>query len=475
MRKRQEVLIPKEEIARQMELCRQVARRNRERSVQPLALVDTYGCQQNEADSEQIRGMLREMGYGFTEDTREADVIVINTCAIREHAELRVLGNVGALTHTKRRKPEQVICLCGCSMQEPHMADKIRRSFRHVDLVFGPHALWKFPELLDKVLRERERVFATENSDGCIAEGLPVVRKGKIKAWVSIMYGCNNFCTYCIVPYVRGRERSRDPERIVDEVRQLVAEGYQDITLLGQNVNSYGKDLGLEIDFADLLARIDAIPGDFFVRFMTSHPRDASQKLFETMARCPKVAPQLHLPFQSGSSRVLKAMNRHYDRETYLDEVRRLRELIPDVVLTSDVIVGFPGETEAEFEETLSLLEEVRFDSLFTFIFSPRVGTPAAQMEDPTPMAEKKARFQRLLDLQNRISLEKHQAYVGRTLPVLVEEENDADPVNNLNCRTDGWRLVHVPGDPEHVGQRKLVKITGCSTWSLFGAFVEEA
>ena len=390
MRKRQEVLIPKEEIARQMELCRQVARRNRERSVQPLALVDTYGCQQNEADSEQIRGMLREMGYGFTEDTREADVIVINTCAIREHAELRVLGNVGALTHTKRRKPEQVICLCGCSMQEPHMADKIRRSFRHVDLVFGPHALWKFPELLDKVLRERERVFATENSDGCIAEGLPVVRKGKIKAWVSIMYGCNNFCTYCIVPYVRGRERSRDPERIVDEVRQLVAEGYQDITLLGQNVNSYGKDLGLEIDFADLLARIDAIPGDFFVRFMTSHPRDASQKLFETMARCPKVAPQLHLPFQSGSSRVLKAMNRHYDRETYLDEVRRLRELIPDVVLTSDVIVGFPGETEAEFEETLSLLEEVRFDSLFTFIFSPGWGPPPPRWRTRPPWPRKR-------------------------------------------------------------------------------------
>ena len=475
MRKRQEILISEEEIARQMDVCRQVAQRNQTRSAPPLALVDTYGCQQNEADSEQLRGMLREMGYGFTEDAKEADVIVINTCAIREHAELRVLGNVGALTHTKRKKPEQVICLCGCSMQEPHMADKIRRSFRHVDLVFGPHALWKFPELLNNVLDSRDRVFDTANSDGHIAEGLPVVRKGTIKAWVSIMYGCNNFCTYCIVPYVRGRERSRDPERIVAEVEQLVAEGYKDITLLGQNVNSYGKDLGIEVDFADLLARIDAIDGDFFVRFMTSHPRDASQKLFETMARCSKVAPQLHLPFQSGSSRVLKAMNRHYDRETYLDEVRRLRALLPDVVLTSDVIVGFPGETEEEFEETLSLLETVRFDALFTFIFSPRVGTPAAQMEDPTPMAEKKARFQRLLDLQNRISLEKHQAYVGKVLPVLVEEENAADPVNNLNCRTDGWRLVHVPGDPKLVGQRKHVKIIDCSTWSLFGEFVEEA
>ena len=472
--KRQEVLIPTGEVQRQMEICRQLAQHNAEAGEQPLALVDTYGCQQNEADSEQIRGMLREMGYAFTEDTSVADVIVINTCAIREHAELRVLGNVGALTHTKRRKPNQVICLCGCSMQEPHMAEKIRKSFRHVDLVFGPHALWRFPELLQQVLLKKERVFATEQSDGRIAEGLPVVRRGKIKAWVSIMYGCNNFCTYCIVPYVRGRERSREPEQILEEVRGLVAEGYKDITLLGQNVNSYGKDLDSNVDFADLLAQINDIPGDFLVRFMTSHPRDASQKLFETMARCDKVAPQLHLPVQSGSSRVLKAMNRHYDRETYLDEVRRLKELIPDIVLTSDIIVGFPGETEAEFEETLSLLEEVRFDSLFTFIFSPRMGTPAAKMEDPVPMTEKKKWFQRLLDTQNRISVEKHKEYIGRILPVLVEEENPADAVNNLNCRTDGWRLVHVPGDVSLLGQRKKVKITDCSTWSLFGEFVEE-
>lgn len=472
--KRQEVLIPTGEVQRQMEICRQLAQHNAQAGVQPLALVDTYGCQQNEADSEQIRGMLREMGYAFTEDTSVADVIVINTCAIREHAELRVLGNVGALTHTKRRKPNQVICLCGCSMQEPHMAEKIRKSFRHVDLVFGPHALWRFPELLQQVLLKKERVFDTEQSDGRIAEGLPVVRRGKIKAWVSIMYGCNNFCTYCIVPYVRGRERSREPEQILEEVRSLVAEGYKDITLLGQNVNSYGKDLDSDEDFADLLAQINHIPGDFLVRFMTSHPRDASQKLFETMARCDKVAPQLHLPVQSGSSRVLKAMNRHYDREIYLDEVRRLKALIPDIVLTSDIIVGFPGETEEEFEETLSLLEKVRFDSLFTFIFSPRVGTPAAKMDDPVPMTEKKKWFQRLLDTQNRISVEKHKEYIGRILPVLVEEENPADAVNNLNCRTDGWRLVHVPGDVSLLGQRKKVKITDCSTWSLFGEFVEE-
>ena len=471
---RQTLTIAPAEIARQLALCDQIRALLDQRPGQKLAYVDTYGCQQNEADSERLRGYLARMGYAFSPTEEGADLVLLNTCAIREHAEQRVFGNVGALTHTKRRHPEQVICLCGCMARQDHVAQRLRQSFPHVDLVFGPQLLWQFPHLLLDRLTSGKRVFATEDVPGAVAEGIPVVRQNRQKAWVSIMYGCNNFCTYCIVPYVRGRERSRDPERIVAELEQLVAEGYKDITLLGQNVNSYGKDLGMEMDFADLLARIDAIPGDFFVRFMTSHPRDASQKLFETMARCLKVAPQLHLPFQSGSSRVLKAMNRHYDRETYLDEVRRLRELIPDIVLTSDVIVGFPGETEEEFEETLSLLEEVRFDSLFTFIFSPRVGTPAAEMEDPTPMAEKKARFQRLLDLQNRISLEKHQSYIGKVLPVLVEEENDADPVNNLNCRTDGWRLVHVPGDPKLVGQRKRVKITDCSTWSLFGTFVEE-
>ena len=470
MRKRQEVLIPEEEIARQMEICRQVAQRHRDQSVHPLALVDTYGCQQNEADSEQIRGMLREMGYGFTEDTKEADVIVINTCAIREHAELRVLGNVGALTHTKRKKPEQVICLCGCSMQEPHMADKIRRSFRHVDLVFGPHALWKFPELLDQVLRDRERVFATENSDGCIAEGLPVVRKGKIKAWVSIMYGCNNFCTYCIVPYVRGRERSRRPEDILAEVRELAQAGYQDITLLGQNVNSYGKDLGLGVDFAWLLEQVNAIPGEFLIRFMTSHPKDAGARLFDTMAACEKVAPVLHLPFQSGSSRVLQAMHRGYTREHYLSLVDELRARIPEIVLTSDVIVGFPGETQEEFEQTMSLIETVRYDALFTFLFSPRRGTPAERMPDPMPKEQKSANFQRLLQRQNEISWEKHQRYVGGIYRCLVDGQGTD---GRLTARTDGGRLVHLAGDPGCIGTWQNARITEASTWALFGDVVE--
>ncbi|MCD7945641.1 MAG: tRNA (N6-isopentenyl adenosine(37)-C2)-methylthiotransferase MiaB [Clostridiales bacterium] len=471
--RREDVLISAEALERQREIRRQVMERNARLPVQPLALVDTYGCQQNEADSEQIRGMLSEMGYGFTEDEQEADVIVINTCAVREHAEMRVLGNVGHLTHTKRNKPSQIICLCGCAMQEPHMAEKIKKSFRHVDLVFGPHVLWKFSELLCQVMDRKKRVFETPNSPGVIAEGLPVVRKGRLKAWVSIMYGCNNFCTYCIVPYVRGRERSRAPELILDEVRQLAAEGYKDITLLGQNVNSYGKDLGLDMDFADLLEQVNAIPGDFLIRFMTSHPKDASQKLFETMARCEKVAPHLHLPVQAGSDRVLKAMNRHYDRAAYLDEIRRLRALIPDIVLTSDIIVGFPGETTEEFEETLSLLEQVRYDALFTFIYSPREGTPAAKLPDPMSREEKNRNFQRLVDLQNRISAEKHAAYVGKTLRVLVDGEND-DGRHTLTARTDGGRLVHLNGDAALIGTWQQAKITGSTTWALFGELVTD-
>ncbi|MCC8181520.1 MAG: tRNA (N6-isopentenyl adenosine(37)-C2)-methylthiotransferase MiaB [Clostridiales bacterium] len=469
--RREDVLISAEALERQREIRRQVMEHNARLPVQPLALVDTYGCQQNEADSEQIRGMLSEMGYGFTEDEQEADVIVINTCAVREHAEMRVLGNVGHLTHTKRNKPSQIICLCGCAMQEPHMAEKIKKSFRHVDLVFGPHVLWKFSELLCQVMDQKKRVFETPDSPGVIAEGLPVVHKGKLKAWVSIMYGCNNFCTYCIVPYVRGRERSRAPELILDEVRQLATEGYKDITLLGQNVNSYGKDLGLDMDFADLLEQVNAIPGDFLIRFMTSHPKDASQKLFETMARCEKVAPHLHLPVQAGSDRVLKAMNRHYDRAAYLDEIRRLRALIPDIVLTSDIIVGFPGETTEEFEETLSLLEQVRYDALFTFIYSPREGTPAAKLPDPMSREEKNRNFQRLVDLQNRISAEKHAAYVGKTLRVLVDGEND-DGRHTLTARTDGGRLVHLNGDAALIGTWQQAKITGSTTWALFGELV---
>ena len=462
------------ETAAQKEYAEKVRELNSARELPPIAHVHSFGCQQNVSDGEKIKGMLAMMGYGFSDSADGADLVLFNTCAVRENAEDRVFGNLGALKHNKKLKPDMLIGVCGCMVQQEHITERIKKSFPYVDMVFGTHVLHTLPQLIYEALTTHKRQISIPQMDGVIAEGIPLRRESKLKASIPIMYGCNNFCTYCIVPYVRGRERSREPEQILEEVRSLVAEGYKDITLLGQNVNSYGKDLDSNVDFADLLAQINDISGDFLVRFMTSHPRDASQKLFETMARCDKVAPQLHLPVQSGSSRVLKAMNRHYDREIYLDEVRRLKALIPDIVLTSDIIVGFPGETQEEFEETLSLLEEVRFDSLFTFIFSPRVGTPAAKMDDPVPMEEKKKWFQRLLDTQNRISVEKHKEYIGRILPVLVEEENPADAVNNLNCRTDGWRLVHVPGDVSLLGQRKKVKITDCSTWSLFGEFVEE-
>ncbi len=466
-------LIPQEAVQEQLQICDTIKNEwTSHLATQPLAFVDTYGCQQNEADSEQLRGMLRRMGYGFTEDEASAAIVVINTCAVREHAEMRVLGNVGALTHTKRKNPEQIICLCGCAMQEPHMAEKIRKSFRHVDLVFGPHVLWQFPGFIHQLLQRRGRIFRTEDSEGNIAEGLPVVRQGKVKAWVSIMYGCNNFCTYCIVPYVRGRERSRAPELILEECRQLVAEGYKEITLLGQNVNSYGKDLGIGMDFADLLRLVNEIPGDFLIRFMTSHPKDASDKLFHTMAECEKVAPSLHLPFQAGNNRVLKAMNRRYTREKYLAQIATLRSLIPDIVLTSDIIVGFPGETTEEFEDTLRLLEEVRFDALFTFIYSPRVGTPAASYPDVLTKEEKSRNFQRLVALQNQISSEKHADYIGREYRVLIDGTSQ-DPRHNLTSRTAGGRLVHLSGPESLVDTWARVRITDSSTWALFGEIID--
>ena len=460
--------IPQAEVDRQLQYCREIAQMNADRGETPLAFVDTYGCQQNEADSERIRGYLRQMGYDFTTDEEQARIIVLNTCAIREHAEQRVLGNLGALVHVKRRHPEQIICLCGCMAQEAHVAEKVRQSFRHVDLVFGPHVLWKFPEFIHTLLTQRGRIFSNADDPGSIAEGIPVVRQDKVKAWVSIMYGCNNFCSYCIVPYVRGRERSRRPEDILAEVRQLAEEGYHDITLLGQNVNSYGKDLEEPMDFADLLEQVNAIPGDFLIRFMTSHPKDATHKLFETMARCEKVAPVLHLPFQAGNDRVLKVMNRRHTRAQYLEKIRDLKSLIPDIVLTSDIIVGFPGETTEEFEDTLRVLEEVRFDALFTFIYSPRVGTPAAKMDDPMPREEKLANFNRLVALQDAISEEKHAAYIGKTVRCLLDGVSD-DPRYDLTARTPGNRLVRVTGDREALGQFRDVKITGANKWSLFG------
>ena len=462
-------VIPEGELRRQEEICQSIRDLWQARGLTPRAFVDTYGCQQNEADSERIRGMLDACGYAMTDTEEGADLIVLNTCAIREHAEQRVFGNVGALVHTKRRHQGQKIFLCGCMMGQDHVVEKIRRSYPHVDGVFNPHQLWRFPELLLGVLTTGKRVFAVEDSAGSIAEGIPVVRQSGLKAWVSIMYGCNNFCSYCIVPYVRGRERSRQPEEILAEVRDLLAQGYKDITLLGQNVNSYGKDLGLGVDFADLMARIAELDGDFWLRFMTSHPKDATKKLFDTMASHPKIARQFHLPFQSGNDRVLKQMNRRYTAAQYLELVDYGRSVMPGLVLTSDVIVGFPGETDEEFEDTLKLIERVRYDALFTFIYSPRKGTPAAEMPDPATRADKNRRFDRLVQTQNRISAEIHQAYVGQTLRVLVDGVEDGQ----LTARTEGGRLVRFAGDEGLIGQFVPVEITGATTWSLTGQLPE--
>ena len=465
---RKHVIIADADLQRQRDFEKKIKAMHESRNAAPKALVDTFGCQQNVADSQHILGMLEAMGFTFTDRAEEADLIVLNTCAIRDHAEKRVFGNLGALTHTKRAHPEQIICLCGCMAQRPEVAEKVRKSYRHVDLVFGPQALWKFPELLMQVYTRRGRVFSIDDEHGRIAEGMPVVREGSIRAWVSIMYGCNNFCSYCIVPYVRGRERSREPERILAEVRELVQAGYKEITLLGQNVNSYGKDLDTDWDFADLLSAIDEIEGDYLIRFMSSQPKDAGCKLFDTMARCVHVAKQLHLPVQSGCDRVLRAMNRPYDRAKYLDLITYARKVMPELVLTSDVIIGFPGETEAEAMETVALVKEVEFDALFTFIFSPRPGTPAAKLDDPVPRAEKQVWFDRLCQVQNEISARRHAAYVGKTLRVLVDGETD-DSRWPLSGRTAGGRLVHLVGDRSAIGTYRHVTVTDSNTWALFG------
>ena len=436
---------------------------------EPRAYIDTYGCQQNEADSERMLGMLEEMGYVRSEVPEGADVVIMNTCAVREHAEQRVFGNLGALTHTKKAHPGQKIFLTGCMAGQEIVVEKIKKSYPHVNGVFTSHAQWQLPEILYKALTARKRQYVTPEI-GNIAEGLPVKRLGSLKGWVSIMYGCNNFCSYCIVPYVRGRERSRMPEDIVAEVKELIAEGFKDITLLGQNVNSYGKDLALGVDFSDLLKMLSELPGDFVLRFMTSHPKDASKKLFDTMASSDKIAKHIHLPFQAGNDRVLQEMNRRYTAAQYLELVDYARSKMPELVLTSDVIVGFPGETDEEFEDTLKLVERVKYDALFTFIYSPREGTPAAKMPDPYTRQQKQARFDRLLELQNRISQEKHNAYVGKTFTVLIDGVDGED----LTARTDGGRLVRLKGTEDMIGTFRRVTVTGNTTWSLVGQ-IEEA
>lgn len=442
----------------------------RKRGIVPLAFVKTYGCQQNVSDSEKIKGMLSQMGYEFTDTKEQADLILFNTCAVREHAEDRVFGNVGALKALKKRHPSVIIALCGCMMEQEHVANRIKNSFSFVNLVFGTHSLNHFPELMYKTITGEKRVFERGIDDHTLTEGIPTRRDGDFKAWLPVMYGCDNFCSYCVVPYVRGRERSRKPDNILKEAKEIIASGYKDITLLGQNVNSYGKNLDENINFSRLLRMIDNIDGEFFLRFMTSHPKDATKELIDTIADSKHICKHIHLPFQSGNNRVLKAMNRKYTREQYLDLINYAKEKIPDVSITSDVIVGFPGETYEEFCDTLSLVKEVGFTSLFTFIFSKRVGTSAFKMDDPVPYSEKSKWFQELLDTQELISREKCAKMVGKVYKVLVEGKTNKE--NEFTSRTQGNVIVEFKSNDNLIGKFVKVRIVDSGNFVLKGELI---
>lgn len=432
----------------------------------PKAFVRTFGCQQNVADSQKIKGMLSTMGYSFTETNDDADLIIFNTCAVREHAEDRVFGNVGALKPYKNKRPDAVVALCGCMMQQQHVADKIKSSYPHVDLVFGTHAIHQLPQLLYKTLCENSRIFETDEIDGIIAEGLPTVYDGSYRGWLPIMYGCNNFCTYCIVPYVRGRERSRNPDDIINDLKKMVESGIKEITLLGQNVNSYNGG----ISFAQLLRRANEVPGEFVIRFMTSHPKDCTDELLLAMSECEKVEKHLHLPVQSGSNRILKLMNRKYTREKYLELISKAKKLMPEIKLTSDIIVGFPGETYEDFLETIDLIKKVEYQSLYTFIYSKRKGTPAEKYEDNISREEKGQWFTQLCEQQQKISAKISQQQVGKTFRVLIEEESKTPGL--LNARTNCNQIVELEGDLSLIGTFQNVEITKATTWSLKGKII---
>jgi len=434
----------------------------------PKAYVHTYGCQGNVSDSERIKGQLFEMGYRFTENREEADLVLFNTCAVREHAQDRVFGNVGALKPIKNTKKDMIIALCGCMMQQKHVWERIKRSYPYVNLVFGTFAIHRVPELLYKVLRSGKRVFETEETKGEIVEGLPVYRDRDFKMWLPIMYGCNNFCSYCVVPYVRGRERSRQPDEVLKEARELISLGAKEITLHGQNVNSYGKNSSHGMNFPKLLKAVNDLPGDFKIRFMTSHPKDCTKELLDTMASCEKVSRHLHLPFQSGNDRVLREMNRGYTRQQYIELINYAKSVMPDISVTSDIIVGFPGETYEEFLDTLSLIEEVKFTSLFTFIFSPREGTKAKNMPDPVSYQQKSEWFSELLKLQESIAAERCRSMVGNTYEVLVEGFTKEDD-GRLTGRTDGNINIDFEGDPSLIGTFAKVKVTKALNWILSG------
>ncbi len=433
----------------------------------PLAYVHSYGCQQNVNDGERIKGVLTDIGYGLCDAPEQADLILFNTCAVREHAEQRVFGNVGALKGLKEKKPGLIIGLCGCMANQTHVVEKLRRSYPYVDLVFGVDGIDTLPQLLAQKLRTHKRVLLQPAQRPVIVENIPIRRESEFRAWLPIMYGCDNFCTYCIVPYVRGREKSRRPEDILAEFRGLVQAGYKEITLLGQNVNSYGKGLEEQIDFSDLLNLLCSVPGDYHIRFMTSHPKDASHKLIDTIAAQPKLCKHLHLPVQCGSDRVLAQMNRRYTVEQYMELIEYARSRVSGITFSSDIIVGFPGETEEDFQGTLDLVKKVGYMQLFTFIYSKRTGTKAADMPDETPRSEKTDRMARLLKTQDEIAMGLVKAQVGQTVRVLVEGFGRAE--GTLTGRLDNNLTVEFAADPALLGQYAKVKLTSARATVLLG------
>lgn len=428
--------------------------------------VVTFGCQQNEADSEKILGLALGMGYSATDDPNEADLIILNTCAIRKHAEEKALSLLGRFKALKKKNPELLVGVCGCMAAEEHVKNMLKTDFHYVTFTVEPNMIQKIPELVYRALTSGKRSFVFGEDDGDITEGLPIIRRSGHKAWVSIMYGCNNFCSYCIVPYVRGRERSRDSETIISECKELVADGCKEITLLGQNVNSYrGK-----YDFAQLLEQIAKIEGDFIIRFMTSHPKDVSDALIDVMGKyTPKIAPYFHIPLQSGSNKILKAMNRTYDREKFLNTVEKLKSTVRGICLSTDVIIGFPGESEEDFLDTLDILNRVGFDMVYAFKYSPREGTPAAKMSDQIETAIKEERIARLLALQDGISMKNNEEYLGKTVRVLVDSLSRREGFGTVCARTDSNKLVHFPADTDSIGKFMFVKIDKVGAYDLSG------
>lgn len=470
-------IIGNEEILRQKQIAQRIRENNeleqQKTGKQKLMHVITFGCQQNNSDSEKIMGMLSEMGYTHTDNKVQADLIIINTCCVRENAELKLYGNIGALKKLKADNPNLIIGVCGCMMQQKHAVEMIRKKYRHVDLIFGTHNLYKLPELLERSMNEKYTLIDILNSEGSIIEDIPVLRKETFKAWVTIMYGCNNFCSYCIVPHVRGRERSRKPEDVIREISDLAKEGCKEVTLLGQNVNSYGRDLEIDVDFADLIRKVNEISGIERIRFMTSHPKDISDKLIYTMRDCKKVCEQLHLPFQAGSNEILRRMNRKYTKEEYLNKVIKAKQEIPGVALSTDIIVGFPGESDEDFDETLDVLRQVEFDQVFMFIYSKRKGTSAAEMEDPYSYEHKHRNFEKLVALQDDISRKANEAYMGRTVEVLVEGTSKNDAAKYTG-RTRTGKVVNFSGTDGIIGKLVNVYINEIHSWFLNGKMVIE-